>query len=274
MQVASLDELPQACLDPWPDPAQIPDPAGADELRNRDGRVAHDVRDTPVCPRAVRIRAGELEQGREGFELRGDLRVLWIARRTHPGSVSAVATVVVPFRAAAAKRRLDLPEEERADLAHAMLGRVLAAAVVVGRTVLVTETDAACARALAAEHGAEVLDDPGTGQGEAVAAALAVVKDWPVLVVNADLPTAQARDIFALLGAMPAEGMAIAEAEDGTTNALAISRPALFAPVYGPGSAARFRAHAASNGAEAVTLYVRALAEDVDTVAHLQHLSS
>ena len=155
-----------------------------------------------------------------------------------------------------------------------MLGQVLAAATAVGPTILVTETDAPSARALASRYGADVLDDPGKGQGEAVAAALAVVEDWPVLVVNADVPTAQPRDLLALLGAMPVDGMAIAEADDGTTNALAIARPALFAPLYGPGSAERFRVHAASQDAEAVTLDVPALAEDVDTVAALHRLAS
>ncbi|HEY7708046.1 MAG TPA: 2-phospho-L-lactate guanylyltransferase [Gaiellaceae bacterium] len=183
-----------------------------------------------------------------------------------------MATVVVPFRAAAAKRRLELPESERSDVAHAMLGRVLAAAAAVGPTILVTEVDATFARALAAEHGATVVDDPGNGQGEAVAAALALADDWPVLVVNADVPAAQPRDLLALLGAMPVDGIAIAEAEDGTTNALAVSRPGLFAPLYGPGSAERFRAHAASQGVEAVTLHVPALAVDVDTVAELAKL--
>lgn len=185
-----------------------------------------------------------------------------------------MATVVVPFRAAAAKRRLELPEPERNDVAHAMLRRVLAAATTVGPTILVTEAHASAARALAAEHGATVIDDPGKGQGEAVAVALDTVADWPVLVVNADVPTAEPRDLLALLGAMPVEGMAIAEAEDGTTNALAISKAALFAPLYGPGSAERFRAHAASLGAEAVTLDVPALAKDVDTVAALAKLAS
>ena len=185
-----------------------------------------------------------------------------------------MATVVVPFRAAAAKRRLELPEEQRNGVAHAMLRRVLASATTVGPTILVTEADASWARALAAEEGATVLDDPGKGQGEAVAAALEVVEDWPVLVVNADVPAAQPRDLLALLGAMPVDGMAIAEAEDGTTNALAIARPALFAPLYGSGSAERFRAHAASQDAGAVTLDVPALAADVDTVAALSKLAS
>lgn len=185
-----------------------------------------------------------------------------------------MASVVVPFRAASAKRRLELPEAERTDVAHAMLGRVLAAAAAVGPTILVTEGDASCARALAAEHEVEVVDDPGKGQGEAVAAALAVADEWPVLVVNADVPAAQPRDLLALLGAMPAGGMAIAEAEDGTTNAIALSQPGLFAPLYGPGSADRFRAHAASQGVETVTLDVPALADDVDTVAEFQQLRS
>lgn len=185
-----------------------------------------------------------------------------------------MASVVVPFRAAEAKRRLELPEEARTDLAHAMLAEVLAAAVAVGPTVLVTEKDAEWARSLAAEHGVRILDDPGRGQGEAVAAGLAVVPDWPVLIVNADLPAAQPRDLLALLGAMPPEGMAIAAAEDGTTNALAISRVALFAPVYGPGSAERFRLHGESEGAEVVSMDVPALAGDVDTVAELERLAS
>jgi 2-phospho-L-lactate guanylyltransferase len=185
-----------------------------------------------------------------------------------------MASVVVPFRAASAKRRLELPNEARAELAHSMLAEVLAAAAAVGPTILVTEAEADRARALAARHGAEVVDDPGRGQGEAVAAALSVVSEWPALVVNADLPTAQPRDLLALLGAMPSDGMAIAEAEDGTTNALALARSGLFAPLYGPGSAQRFREHAESLGVEIVALDVPALAEDVDTVEAFARLAS
>jgi 2-phospho-L-lactate guanylyltransferase len=184
-----------------------------------------------------------------------------------------VASVVVPFRAVSAKRRLEpLAEGARADIAHRMLGTVLRAAVAVGPTVLVTEPDATGARALAAEHGAEVLDDPRGGQGAAVAAGLARVSEWPALVVNADLPVIQARDLLALLGAMPEDGIAIAPAPDGTTNALALARHTLFEPVYGPGSAERFRAHAEGLGAEAVVLDVPALARDVDTVAELEQI--
>jgi 2-phospho-L-lactate/phosphoenolpyruvate guanylyltransferase len=184
-----------------------------------------------------------------------------------------VASVVVPFRAASAKRRLEpLDEDVRSDLAHVMLVDVLAAATFVGPTILVTEPEAERARALAAVHGAEVVNDPGRGQGAAVEAGLAAAPEWPVVVVNADLPEVQPRDLLALLGTMPEDGIAIAPASDGTTNALALARPGLFAPLYGPGSAARFRAHAEELGVEVAELAAPALVLDVDTVAHLARI--
>ena len=185
-----------------------------------------------------------------------------------------MASVVVPFRAASAKRRLEpLAEETRADVAHLMLADVLAAATAVGPTILVTEADAERARDLAAKLGARVVDDPGGGQGPAVVAALAAVEEWPALVVNADLPEVQPRDLLALFGAMPADGIALAPARDGTTNALALARPGLFQPLYGPGSAKRFLAHAEKEGVPAIELAVPALALDVDTPGELDQLA-
>lgn len=184
-----------------------------------------------------------------------------------------MASVVVPFRSTSAKRRLKgLTKEARVELAHRMLGTVIQAAVAVGPTVLVTEESSTCARATAAQHGAQVVDDPGRGQGPAVAAALLAVEEWPVVVANADLPELQPRDLLALLGAMPEDGLAIAPAPDGTTNAIALSKPGLFEPLYGPGSAARFLARASEQGIEAVELEIPGIARDVDTPAELaQH---
>ena len=183
-----------------------------------------------------------------------------------------MASVVVPFRAASAKRRLEpLDEQARTELAHRMLAKVLTAATAVGPTILVTETDAGAARAMAAEYGARVVDDPGEGQGAAVEAGLLAAPEWPVLVVNADLPQVQPRDLLALLGAMPEGGIAIAPAPDGTTNALALAKSGLFEPLYGRGSAARFRAHAEGHGIDVMELASPALAHDVDTVAQLEH---
>ena len=84
----------------------------------------------------------------------------------------------------------------------------------------------------------------------------------------------QPRDLLTLLGALPEGGLALVEAGDGTTNALALSAAHLFAPVYGPGSADRFRARAARLGVPVVTAAIPNLAEDVDTLADLERLEN
>ncbi len=166
-----------------------------------------------------------------------------------------MATVVVPFRAG--KTRLVLPGRERLALALEMLQAVLGAAVVVGRTLLVTD-DAA----FAARFGVEFVPDPGAGQGAAVAAGLRRVESLPALVVNADLPRATSDDLRALAAAAPA----LVAAADGTTNALALTDPGAFRPLYGPGSASRFLALGFRR------LDLPNLAEDVDTVADLERM--
>ncbi len=161
-------------------------------------------------------------------------------------------TVVVPFRGENAKRRLEpATAEARTTLAEAMLDDVLDACHAVADEVYVA---------------AEGL------QGEAVEAALRRAEDGAVLVVNADLPCAKARDLLTLLGALPEGGIALVEAEDGTTNALALAAPHLFAPLYGPGSAERFRARAERLGVPSATARIPNLADDVDTLEDLERL--
>ncbi len=166
-------------------------------------------------------------------------------------------TVVIPFAGAEGKTRLHPSPEVRSALALAMFGDVLAAGVAVGRTRVVTpDTE------LVELADSEVVADPGGGQGAAVAAALAGVRG-PILVVNADLPCATPADLLALADAMPA----LVAAADGTTNALSLRSADHFAPLYGPGSAARFLAHAA-----AVSVAAPNLADDVDTMEDLARL--
>jgi 2-phospho-L-lactate guanylyltransferase (CobY/MobA/RfbA family) len=164
-----------------------------------------------------------------------------------------VLTVVIPYRGDAKRR---LPPELRAAAAVAMLGDVVEAALPLGRVVVVTDD------AVVVPPGAELLDDPGGGQGPAVEAGLATATAG-ALVVNADLPLVTA----AALHRLQAAGLALVESTDGTTNALSLPDPGLFAPLYGPGSAARFRAHAPF-----ATLTIPELVEDVDTVADLERL--
>jgi len=181
-----------------------------------------------------------------------------------------VLTLVLPFAGSAGKTRLHASPRVRGRVAHAMFRDVLAACLAVGRTRVVTPDEDAASAALAA--GAEVVADPGGGQGAAVRAALAGIGSGEVLVVNADLPCARPRDLRALLAATPAGGVGLVEAADGTTNALSLPAPEAFAPLYGPGSAARFRAHAAALGLAAVSVPLPNLARDVDTLADLERV--
>jgi 2-phospho-L-lactate guanylyltransferase (CobY/MobA/RfbA family) len=156
--------------------------------------------------------------------------------------------IVVPFRADG-KARLG---ERRTALAKAMLDDVLAACAPVGEAVVA---------------------DAAGGQGAAVEAALARVGEEQVLIVNADLPCLDPDDLVALAEAVPEDGLAVAPAGDGTTNALGLSRPSLFAPLYGPGSAEEFRAHASQLGVPSVVVRRPGLADDVDTLTDLERLA-
>jgi 2-phospho-L-lactate guanylyltransferase len=181
-----------------------------------------------------------------------------------------MSTVVIPFAGVEGKTRLHTSRRARRRLSLAMLADVLAAAASLGDTRVVTAD--AEAEAFAAELGASPVADPGGGQGAAVAVALAGLEPGAILVVNADVPCVVPDDLRALLAATPAGGAALVEALDGTTNALSLSAPEIFAPLYGRDSAARFRAHIGALGLETVTAVVPNLADDVDTLDDLVRL--
>ena len=149
-----------------------------------------------------------------------------------------MATIVIPFRPNGKQRLAGAGP----GIAQAMLVDVLAACEPVARTVI------------AGGEG---------GQGAAVQEALVGLKG-PVAIVNADLPCASPAAIRRLAAA----GFALVEAEDGTTNALSLPDPSVFAALYGPGSAARFRAHAPF-----ASLAIPELAADVDTGDDLERLA-
>ena len=186
-----------------------------------------------------------------------------------------VPTIVVPFRGVADKSRIAAPPPEaRWQLALAMLEDVLTACGAVGRTLLVTSPDAEEALAVAAALDVETVSDLGKGHGEAVSTALVQAGEGPVLIVNADLPCAASRDLYALLGAMPAGGMALVRAADGTTNALALAAAWLFAPLYGAGSADRYVERAQRLGVGIVEVDLPNLADDVDSLPDLDRIES
>ncbi|MGZ4334653.1 MAG: NTP transferase domain-containing protein [Gaiellaceae bacterium] len=176
-----------------------------------------------------------------------------------------MATVVVPFRGTDPKQRLAIGEADRQALAGAMLADVLAAAAPVGPVLVVAPARTPL------PGQATLVEDPMRGQGAAVRAGLdaaaAAALSGPYLVVNADLPCVTSRDLLALAGAVPEGGLALAPAADGTTNALALAAAGVFAPLYGPGSAARFAALAPSTAIDAPNLV-----DDVDTLDDLARL--
>jgi len=181
-----------------------------------------------------------------------------------------MATVVIPFAGAEGKTRLHSSARIRRALARAMFCDVLAASAPVGRTRVVTPDEEAVDAAR--DAGAEVVADPGGGQGAAVQAGLEGVELGGILVVNADVPCVVPHDLRSLLAATPAGGFALVEALDGTTNALSLPSPDVFAPLYGPSSSDRFRAHGESLGLEVVSVSVPNLADDVDTMDDLTRL--
>ena len=176
-----------------------------------------------------------------------------------------MATIVVPFRGSDPKQRLAVDDPARRALADAMLADVVAAASAVGDVLVVAPAGTSV------PPGATLVPDPRRGQGAAVeaglAAASAAALPAPYLVVNADLPCADPRDLLALAGAVSGEGLALVAAADGTTNALAFADASLFEPVYGPGSAERFAALGPSTVLDAPNLI-----DDVDTLDDLVRL--
>lgn len=176
--------------------------------------------------------------------------------------------IVIPFRGGGKSR---LPEELRREVALAMLGDVVEVALAVGDVHVVTDDPAG--RLVAGDLGARLIDDPGEGQGAAVAAGLEGVSGL-CLVVNADVPRARPSDLNAL--AVPAllGRLAIVEARDGTTNALGLPRADVFAPLFGPGSAGQFRAHAEAVGIDFEELALQNLVDDVDTLSDLARLGT
>ena len=178
--------------------------------------------------------------------------------------------IVVPFRGESGKQRLDAPASVRTRLALAMLGDVVTACVATGPTFVVT-SDAA-ARALAEELGAEAVDDPGGGQGAAVAAGLERANNGAVIVVNADVPCVVPHDLRTLAGTAELDAVGFVEAKDGTTNALVLPRASLFASLYGEDSAKRFREHFDAQGVMAVAAVIPNLSDDVDTMDDLQRI--
>ena len=186
-----------------------------------------------------------------------------------PASCWAIIPVKAPGQG---KSRLAevLSPAERAALVAAMLGRVVEAArgcPAIAQVALVSPSD----------HGftgrvALLPDAAGTLNG-ALMEAVAALREAPpkrLLVIAADLPGIDARDVAMLAKAAEAS-IAIAPDRHGSgTNALSLPwAAAAFRFAFGPGSHARHRAEAHRLGFAVETILSAGLENDVDVPADL-----
>ena len=172
-----------------------------------------------------------------------------------------------------AKQRLEaaVGQPERAGLAAAMLGDVLAALGAVpgldGVIVVTAEPRAAEAGRAA---GALVIGDPAEA-GQSAAAVLGIEaalarKAERVLLVPGDCPALDPAEVAGLLDGFPAADVLIVPDRHGQgTNALRLAPPGVLAPAFGPGSFARHAARAAAAGASVRVAPAPSLELDVDT---------
>jgi len=191
--------------------------------------------------------------------------------------------ILVPVKLLAhAKQRLAsvLDQRSRTELAHAMLWDVLdALAAVENRPPVAIVTSDPFALGLAREFGFEVVPDT-TGQSETSAIEMATevcaargAQD--TLVIPADIPLLQAREIEEILAAAPAEGSVLVPAADGRGTNAAWRRPAgLFPLRFGNDSFKPHLAAARATGKPCVVLSLPGVALDVDNPSDLAQLAA
>ena len=176
--------------------------------------------------------------------------------------------MLVPLKALdRAKSRLAdaLSADERAELMRSLLERVVG----VVREAGVERITVVTAESI---EGYDIWLDRGLAWNDALAAAAAEVVTTPIVaVISADLPLVQPDEVEELLEATPAQGIAIAHALDGGTNAVSMRPPGLVRTHFGePQSAA---VHAGL-GVEHVVVDLPGLAFDVDTPEDLARMQA
>ena len=178
------------------------------------------------------------------------------------------AHVLVPLKALdRAKSRLAgaLSAAERAELMRSLLERVVGVVREAGveRITVVTAEPI---------EGYDIWLDRGLAWNDALATAAVEVVTTPIVaVISADLPLVQPDEVEELLETTPAQGIAIARALDGGTNAVSMRPPGLVRTHFGePQSAA---VHAGL-GVEHVVVDLPGLAFDVDTPEDLARMQA
>jgi 2-phospho-L-lactate guanylyltransferase len=184
-----------------------------------------------------------------------------------------VAWAVVPAKSfTTGKSRLCsvLDSDERALFAKRLLEHTLQTLGASGLDGVLVATDGEDVASIAAAHGAEVLRDPGDGSlAHVVDRALAHVASRGAalaVVVMADLPRIEARDVRELVLALEAHDLALVRDHVGRhTNALALAPPTAMPTCFGrDDSFAAHLAAARAGGLSAIVVDNERIAFDVD----------
>lgn len=191
--------------------------------------------------------------------------------------------ILVPIKnTASAKQRLAsvLDQPSRTKLAQAMLHDVLSVLHLwVNRPSVGIVTSDPYATKLAAEYGFELIPDPEnpgeTGAIETATRLCVERQEDSTLVIPADIPLIQARELEEIIKNAPAEGTVLVPAGDGRGTNAAFRRPAdLFPLRFGNDSFKPHHAAAQATGKPCVVLNFPGIAVDVDNPPDLQQLAS
>jgi 2-phospho-L-lactate guanylyltransferase len=196
--------------------------------------------------------------------------------------------ILVPIKnTAAAKQRLAsiLDQPSRTKLAQAMLHDVLSAAREWAgangkdRPAVGIVTSDAFAMRVASEYQFEVIPDPeNPGETGAIEMATRICVERgedSTLVIPADIPLIQPRELEEIFKRAPVEGSVLAPAADGRGTNAAFRRPAdLFPLRFGNDSFKPHHAAAKATGKPCVVLNLPGIAVDVDNPDDLRRLIS
>jgi 2-phospho-L-lactate guanylyltransferase len=181
-----------------------------------------------------------------------------------------------------AKQRLApvLDQPARTRLAQAMLHDVLAAVHEwTNRLQVAVVTGDPYAMDLARKYGFDIIpDSDNPGETAAIEMATRLCLDRgadSTLVIPADIPLLQARELEEIMKHAPPEGSVLVPAADGRGTNAAFRRPANLFPLrFGNDSFKPHHAAAQATGRPCVVLKLPGIAVDVDNPPDLEHLLS
>jgi 2-phospho-L-lactate guanylyltransferase len=179
-----------------------------------------------------------------------------------------------------AKRRLApaLEHHARTELAHSMLRDVLGALSDYGGDEVSLVTSDPFAEELASQYGFGIIrDESNLSETNAIEMATGLCESWGVestLVIPADIPLIDAREIRAIYESAPENGSVLVPSGDKRGTNAVLRRPAALFPLrFGNDSFRPHLAAAIATDRSCVVLSLAGIALDIDTPEDLRRLA-